>query len=342
MSSHSDRSVSPPSFTEPVLSIGHPSSGHPSLPNDSSAGTTSHDPHNGLKVENITRTLCVERGEIQAQGQSPGHVITINYLPDDVLLEIFNSCRKDHNPDQSHTPVWRWDGLVHVCQRWRQLVFGSPRRLDLQLLCTNGTRVLENLDCWPPLPIAVQYLDQDLVSKTFTPDDKDSLFAALWHRDRICHVDLGLTGLQLAEVAAVMQESFPALTHLSLQRTDGDPPTLPINFLGGSAPYLQHLDLEGLLFPALSTLLSSTSNLVKLYLEEIPPWIPQGGLISPEAMVACLAALPRLKHLSIGFISTTFHVDPIRSPPETQILLPALTSFGFQGASQYRVLVSAF
>ncbi|KAH9162046.1 hypothetical protein EDB89DRAFT_2080022 [Lactarius sanguifluus] len=144
----------------------------------------------------------------------------------------------------------------------------------------NGTRVWENLDCWPPLPIAIQYLDQDLDSKTFTPDDKDSLFATLWHRGRICHVDLGLTGPQLAEVAAVMQESFPALTHLSLQRTDGDPPTLPNNLLGGSAPYLQHLHLEGLFFPALSTLLSLTSNLVNLYLEEIPSWISQGALIA--------------------------------------------------------------
>src|SRR6266702_5181803 len=260
-------------------------------------------------------------------GNSYGHAITIDVLPDNVLLDIFDSCRKDHDPDRSYTPVWRWHGLVHVCRRWRQIVFGSPRRLDLQLLCTNGTPLRENLDLWPPIPIAIQYL----YYKTFTPSDKDSLFAALEHPGRIRHVDLSLTGLQLREVATVMQVPFLALTHLIIRWKDENPPVLPSGFLGGSAPCLQYMHLEGILFPALPTLLSSTSDLVDLYLDDIP----QDGYISPEAMVACLAALPRLKFFCIGSQSATSHVDRIRTPPVTQTLLPALTSFGFRGASEY-------
>jgi hypothetical protein len=30
-----------------------------------------------------------------------------------------------------------WQVLVHVCRRWRSIVFGSPRRLNLQLFCTS-------------------------------------------------------------------------------------------------------------------------------------------------------------------------------------------------------------
>ena len=91
-------------------------------------------------------------------GKSYEHAIIIDMLPDDVLLEIFDSFRKNHDPDSSpFIPVWIWQTLVQVCQRWRQIVFASPRRLDLQLLCTNGTPVRENLDCWPPFPIVLHY-----------------------------------------------------------------------------------------------------------------------------------------------------------------------------------------
>src|SRR6266702_4521181 len=264
-------------------------------------------------------------------GNSYGHAITIDVLPDNVLLDIFDSCRKDHDPDRSYTPVWRWHGLVHVCRRWRQIVFASPRRLDLQLLCTNGTPLRENLDLWPPIPIAVQYL----YYKTFTPSDKDSLFAALEHPGRIRHVDLSLTGLQLREVATVMQVPFLALTHLIIRWKDENPPVLPSGFLGGSAPCLQYMHLEGILFPALPSLLSSTNDLVNLKLENIP----KDGYISPEAMAACLATLARLKSLFIGFQLVTLHVDQISPPPVTPLvtrtLLPALTSFEFLGDNEY-------
>jgi hypothetical protein len=54
-------------------------------------------------------------------------------------------------------PVWKWHTLVHVCQRWRQIVFASPRRLNLQILCTHGTPVRKNLGIWPAFPIAIDY-----------------------------------------------------------------------------------------------------------------------------------------------------------------------------------------
>ncbi|KAI0291180.1 hypothetical protein B0F90DRAFT_1779209, partial [Multifurca ochricompacta] len=53
--------------------------------------------------------------------------------------------------------MWEWHRLTHVCRRWRYLIFASPHRLDLRLLCTNGTPVRRTLDCWPALPISIQY-----------------------------------------------------------------------------------------------------------------------------------------------------------------------------------------
>ncbi|KAI9445793.1 hypothetical protein BJY52DRAFT_1228695 [Lactarius psammicola] len=109
--------------------------------------------------------------------------------------KIFDFCQIDYRrqlPVYPFRSIWEWRRLVHI-------VFGSSCHLDLQVLCTNGTRVRENLDIWPPFPIAIKYY-----YKTLTPYHEDSLFAALEHPGRICYVDLYLTGPQLREVATVI------------------------------------------------------------------------------------------------------------------------------------------
>jgi hypothetical protein len=73
-----------------------------------------------------------------------GQVISIDTLPDDVLLAIFDFCAdEDRN---SKKGIEGWQSLVHVCQRWRGVVFGSPRRLNLRLVATNRTPVRDTLD----------------------------------------------------------------------------------------------------------------------------------------------------------------------------------------------------
>ena len=77
-------------------------------------------------------------------------------LPDDVLLEIF-----DFYVAADDTPLYglqhedAWHTLVHVCKRWRLVVFASPCRLNLQLLCTNK-RPVHALDVWPSLPLVIK------------------------------------------------------------------------------------------------------------------------------------------------------------------------------------------
>ena len=74
--------------------------------------------------------------------------VTIGKLPDDVLLEIF-----DFYLDKALIEAWHT--LVHVCQKWRNVVVGSPQRLELRLHCTESTPVRETLGAWPLLPIVV-------------------------------------------------------------------------------------------------------------------------------------------------------------------------------------------
>ena len=247
-------------------------------------------------------------------------------LPDNVLLEIFDYYQK--NLPYTLRTTWKWHSLVHVCQKWRQVVFASPHRLNLQILCTHRTPVRRDLSIWPAFPIVINYRNS---GSGIEPDDEDNVVAALEHPNRVYYVRLAVMGSQLGKMAAAMQEPFPVLTHLHIGSDDGNAPTLPTKFLGASAPRLQNIYLHRIPFPALPTLLLSTNDLVKLELRRIPPT----GYISPEAMVACLAALPRLDTFHIGFRSASSRPDRILPPPETRTVLPSLTSFEFKGASEY-------
>ena len=244
--------------------------------------------------------------------------VTINILPDDVLLHIFRLS-------------WRWDRLVHVCRRWRSIVFGSPTFLGLRLVYGPRTRV-ELTDIWPPLPIIIR----DMVNRPM-PMNYD--FATIIHnyRARVCEIDLfHLTNSQLKQLASAMQGHLPALLHLMLDFHDSNNHralALPVGFLGGSAPHLQTLSLRSIPFPSLPKLLLSATDLVRLTL-----WnIPHSGYLPPDEIVTSLAVLVNLKSLTIDFESPPSHPrrDYRRLPPPTRTILPALTRFGFKGVSEY-------
>ena len=223
---------------------------------------------------------------------------------------------------------------MHVCRRWRRIIFASPRRLDLYLACICGTPVRQNLIYWPLiLPLVIVYHPGTIYLRKNTFDDEDNIVAALTHADRIHRVDIYATSSLFREVTTVMRKSFPVLTHLELtwDQDDFQPfPSLPQGFLGGSAPCLEYLYLSGVSFPGLPLLLS-TSNLLTLRLNDIVQSIP------PETMVAGLAVLTRLKTLCIEFVSRTSQPDQGRSRSNhpTPITLPALTLFVYRGYSGY-------
>ena len=98
--------------------------------------------------------------------------VTIDKLPDDALLYVF------YFYVAQASEVEAWHKLVHVCQRWRILVFGSPRRLNLRIACTGRTLVNEKLDIWPALPIVISGL-------CIYSTSLDNVKAALGHHDRV-------------------------------------------------------------------------------------------------------------------------------------------------------------
>jgi hypothetical protein len=191
-----------------------------------------------------------------------GQMKQIDILPDDVLLEIFDfyvitdpSYELEGVPsDERKRAIEAWQLLVHVCRRWRSLVLGSPRRLNLRLFCTSKTPIRDTLDVWPALPLVV-----DSGGIMGLSVDTDNIIAALGHNNRICQVDLYFWDLE--EVLAALQVPFPELTDLQITCTSvgGSAPVIPDSFLDGSAPRLQFLKLRGIPFPGLPKLLSTTT-----------------------------------------------------------------------------------
>jgi hypothetical protein len=251
-------------------------------------------------------------------------VIRIDVLPGDILLEIFDIYMR-RLPRVTKTEVETWHSLVHVCRRWRSIIFGSPHRLNLQLVCTPGTPARETLDVWPALPLLIK---SSFLTRT---SSLENIVVALGHSNRICEVDLSAGHME--EVLAAMQVSFPELTRLRLWSFDKTLPVTPDSFLGGSAPHLRVVELWGIPYPRLPKLLLSATQLIKLNLSDIP----HSGYFSPEAMVALLPGLSSLETLHLYFQSPQSRPDleRRRPPPLKRSVIPSLGDFWFKGVSEY-------
>jgi hypothetical protein len=98
----------------------------------------------------------------------------INHLPDEVLLEIFDSYQQTIDP---YGHQWRnkyvWLNLAHMCRRWHAVMFVSSCHLDLNIIV--GPKKLGNIKTILSghLPILIDY------SCLHRP--RDITGSALWH-----------------------------------------------------------------------------------------------------------------------------------------------------------------
>ncbi len=254
-------------------------------------------------------------------------MIQIDVLPDDVLLDIFDSYMNINLSFGRKTEIETWQSLVHVCRRWRRLIFGSPCRLNLRLVCTPRTPARDTLDVWPALPLLIRG------NMTLT-SGADNIIVALEQSNRVYQVILsGLADRESEKVFAAMEVPFPKLTVLQLFSDGETPPVAPDSFLGGSAHHLRTFELDDIPFPGFPKLLLSATDLVYLHLYNIP----HSGYISPEAMAALLSVLSSLEMLHLQFQSPQSRPDweSQRLPPSKRSVIPALGFFDFKGVVEY-------
>jgi hypothetical protein len=243
-------------------------------------------------------------------------------LSDDILLNIFRHYL-------GATPRL-WPILAHVCRRWRQVILRSPLGLQLRLYCTCGTPVLKTLDCWPPLPLILNYGGSPILDPPVSEDD-DNIIAALKESDRVNSISLTLTN-SLLEKLSTVSEPLSQLEELVLLSQDKLRLTLPsAAFRWGSR--LRTLRVTRIAFPTLPQLLSFSTNLVDLQLNEIP----MTGYFSPEVFANVLSGASHLRSFSLHFLSFPPRRNYVGLPPPGghHIALPDLTCFKYRGTSKY-------
>ena len=147
----------------------------------------------GLKKAEVSDKKQVLRSMTCTElGGTDDPQVTIDMLPDNVLLETFEFYLGKDDPDvvvdYGHG-YDKWQTLVHVCRKWRCIVFTSPRRLDLKLKCTPqrlGSVNSTTLDIWPTFPIVIFSSGHGLDMKS--QEDGTNVIAVLRHHNRVCKI----------------------------------------------------------------------------------------------------------------------------------------------------------
>ena len=193
-------------------------------------------------------------------------VASIHVLDDDSLLNVFYFYRPfllgedddDYGRLIGGEAGWDrgrwWYTLAHVCQRWRNIVLGSPTYLGVSLVCTNGTPVADMLEHSPPLPLVIDYLEE---YSDITAEDEEGAMLALKQYDRVRRDRLLIPVTTQQELIAAMDDEYPTLEHLIIIQVIEDSSAIFIFPEALQAPHLRHLTLIGFDLPMGSRLLTT-------------------------------------------------------------------------------------
>ena len=226
---------------------------------------------------------------------------------------------------------WKWHRLAHVCQKWRRIIFRSQHRLGLRIFCQDGAPIENFLASWPTFPL-VAIFNSDGKSKNIPKN----VMAALRRPDRLCEIDFHVTSSMLASIVEVTQKPCQALEIIRITVEDSTGPSVLVGkrFLGGSAPHLRKIKMDGvpLPFPEIRQVLLSTNNLVELHISKIP----NEAYFSPSDLVAGLSTSVQLERLTVDFHSpASFPPPSMTRSPSQRSTLPSLIFLKFHCESEY-------
>ena len=273
-------------------------------------------------------------------GNSP-YTTSIHILDDDSLLNIFHLYRPFLLGEEDQDIIMRFEGgrqwvgehwwyrLIHVCQRWRNIILGSASYLGLCLVCTDGTPVADMLTHSPPLPLVIDYGHRDI-----TAEDEQAIILALEQRDRVRRIRFKLPALKLQKLITAIDGEYPILEYLVLGVRPNDKSTVSILPETLKTPHLRHLSINCSI-PILFQLLTTAVGLVTLNLGLYQP----STYFQPTVLLQSLSLIPQLEMLLMSFNFAVPNRDVERrlmcTPIPTHVTLPNLRVFGFQAFSTY-------
>ena len=189
----------------------------------------------------------------------------------------------------------------------------------------------------PPLPLVIDY-DNDDEDKgcDVTAEDEDGIILALEQCDRVRRVRLEMPLPSLRKVIMAIDEEYPVLEYLIMAPWPADATTALMLPETLQAPHLRRLVLSGFVLPIGSRLLTTAIGLVTLALF----FGHSSTVVWPNTLLQWISFLPQLEALMVGFSfpipSRDVEKQLMHTPTTmTNVTLPNLRSFMFQGVSAY-------
>jgi hypothetical protein len=251
--------------------------------------------------------------------------MTIDYLPDDALLEIFDLYRHTFGDQLRSSRVWNsktgWIKLAHVCHSWRSVVLASPSRLRMRIYFADNTPTnalaLEHLS---HLPILIDYS-----GVSWNASSQDRLISALRYPDRVWGIAIRCPQMlrTLNKIIESLDLPFPTLEDLELDSITSIGRILLATSLMTSIRSLRHLRLTGASLTSFFPLLSATRAIIDLTLSIDTVLCLENG----ESLLTLLQHMPHLRDLQV---STRFY-HPEERPSAMSVLLAELNCFRFFG-----------
>lgn len=267
-----------------------------------------------------------------SQFTEPSPKLTIDNLPDEVLLDIFDFYR----PSQRFSELWReeclWFNLAHVCRRWRAVMLESASRLDLA--ATLGPKKPGNIETIlsSPWPFFINYRCKHVYA---SDSALCRMRSALEHHDRVRGIVLNGSNKWFDDFFEATNSSrpFPVLESLFLRNRDGELKVSDAFF--GNLPdlRLRSLELYRVSLAPISGLLSSAKSLTNLFLEIYRPFSPSAGM----SLLASLQGMPCLCDLALDLFTPSGppHSQSQLLIPKDVALLSKLTSFSYAGSNVF-------
>jgi hypothetical protein len=264
--------------------------------------------------------------------------LTINRLPDELLLEIFDSYRQSIDPfDDQWRKKFAWLNLAHVCRRWRAVMFASSSRLDL--IITVGPRKPGHIKTIlsSPLPISIEYTCWygDITGSALW-----RMRAAIRHRDRVREISFGGQVVSFGKFIRATNCHFPALESLSLSFPYDREPDIPATFLRGpdqSNLPLRRLRLDGASLASVSGLLISATALTDLTLDVTSVTSNAADFESSQGsfLLTCLQGMECLRSLDLTTPDYLRESQSQHSTPNDVVPLLKLTRFHYFGPTAF-------